>query len=150
MWYQKIKNDLSNIDAAIDYYTKEFEEAKLDTSIKGNLEKSLRDLPGITAHRYAQLQEIEAILEYLNILGRRVKKKAYSDYLENYNKALTSRDADRYADGDISVVDMNVTINDFALVRNKWLGITKALEVKYWNLGHVSKLRSAGLDEIFL
>ena len=128
----------------------EFDKAKIDTSLKGHLEKNLRDLPGIVSYRFAQLQEIEAILEFLNNEARRIHRKSYKHYMESYNKALSSRDAEKYANGEDAVVDMQNLINDFAIVRNKWLGIIKGLEAKNWNMGHITKLRTTGMEDIVL
>ena len=51
-------------------------------------------------------------------------------YLENYARALSSRDVEKYVDGEADVVDYEKIINEFALMRNKWLGVTKALDLK--------------------
>ena len=147
MFYNKIVRDLSVIPDFIDYYEKELEEAKKECGIKGSLEKSLSQLPGITEYRFNQLQEIEAVLEYLNIQLRKVHKKHFKTYLENYPRALTSRDAQLFADGEQEVLDTQILINEVALLRNKYMGILKGLEVKNWNLGHITKLRCAGLDD---
>ena len=45
-------------------------------------------------------------------------------------RALSSRDVDRYVDGEADVVDYEKIINEFALLRNKWLGVLKALDPK--------------------
>ena len=57
-------------------------------------------MPGIVEHRFNQLQEIEAILNYLNIELRRLRSSYFKKYLENYQRALSSRDVDRYVDGE--------------------------------------------------
>ena len=94
-----------------------------------------------------QLQEIEAILEYLNIEYRRLRSKTFKKFLENYNKKLSSRDADKYVDGDADVVDLAKIINEFALIRNEYLGITKGLDQKQWQLTNIVKLRVAGMED---
>ena len=76
----------------------------------------------IVEYRFNQLQELEAILEFLNIEQRRKKTKYYKKYLEGYNKALSSRDAEKYADGEDDVVDQQHIVNEFALIRNKFIG----------------------------
>ena len=107
-------------------------------------------MPGIVEERFGQLQEIEAILEFLNIELRKLRSQVFRKYLENYQRALSSRDCDKFVDGDQSVVDFEILINEFALIRNKWLGITKALDVKQWQLSNIVKLRTAGLDDATL
>ena len=129
------------------YYEKELEEAKGDARIHGSVEKQLRDLPGITEHRFNQLQEIEAVLNYLNIELRKIKQKHYKKYLETYAKALTSRDAEKYAYAEDEVINYEILINEVALLRNKYLGIIKAIENKMWQLGHITRLRTAGMED---
>ena len=70
--------------------------------------------------------------------------------MENYQRALTSRDVEKYVDGESDVVDFEKIINEFALLRNKWLGITKALDIKQWQLSNVIKLRTAGMEDASL
>ena len=150
MWYNKVVADLGNIPAFINYYEDELVEAKSDCSVKGHLEKNIAGLHGITEHRFNQLQEIEAVLNYLNIQLRKIRKKHFQKYLENYNRALTSRDAEKYVDGEDEVIDFETIINEVALIRNKWLGLMKGLESKNFMLGHVSRLRTAGMEDITL
>jgi hypothetical protein len=150
MWYSKILKDITVLPDAIEYYNNELNEARLDTRIAGNIEKAAANMPGIVEHRFGQLQEIEAILEYLNIEFRRLKSQHFRKYLENYQRALSSRDCERYVEGEQDVVDMEKIINEFALLRNKWLGITKALDIKQWQLSNVIKLRTAGMEDATL
>jgi len=150
MWYSKIIRDITLLTDAIDYFNNELEDARADTRIKGNIEKASASMPGIVEHRFNQLQEIEAILEYLNIELRQLKSQHFRKYLENYQRALSSRDCERYVEGESDVVDMEKIINEFALLRNKWLGITKALDVKQWQLSNVIKLRTAGMEDATL
>jgi hypothetical protein len=150
MWYNKVSKDISFIPDAVEYYNAELLVAKNDARITGNIEKAAASMPGIVEQRFNQLQEIEAILEYLNIELRRLRSQHFRKYLENYQRALTSRDVEKYVDGESDVVDFEKIINEFALLRNKWLGITKALDVKQWQLSNVIKLRTAGMEDATL
>jgi hypothetical protein len=149
-WYTKISKDISNIPDAVEYYEAELQAAKVDSRITGNIEKAAANMPGIVEHRYGQLQEIEAILEYLNIELRRLRSQYFRKYLENYQRALSSRDCEKYVEGEDDVVDFEKIINDFALIRNKWLGITKALDQKQWMITNIVKLRVAGMEDASL
>jgi len=135
---------------AMAYYEDELIEARKDARIAGNIEKAAASMPGIVEQRFNQLQEIEAILEFLNIEMRQLKSHHFKKYLENYQRALSSRDCDRYVEGEPDVVEFEKAINEFALIRNKWLGITKALDIKQWQLSNVIKLRTAGLEDATL
>ena len=150
MWYSKISKDISYIPDAVEYYNTELQAAKVDARITGNIEKAAANMPGIVEQRFNQLQEIEAILEYLNIELRRLRSQHFRRYLENYQRALTSRDCEKFVDGEADVVDFEKIINDFALLRNKWLGITKALDQKQWQITNIVKLRVAGMEDATL
>lgn len=147
-WYYKVTRDLTKLPDCIDYFENEIVEAKKELTLRGkSLERHGSDLPGITEHRFSQLQEIEAILEYLNVQLRKTKTKVFRKFLEHYNKALTSRDADKFAEGDVEVVDMALLVNEFAMLRNKFLAVTKGLDQKSYMIGHITRLRCAGLDD---
>jgi len=141
---------MGEIVNAISYFEQQLAEAKFECSMKGNLEKQSRDMPGIVEHRFNQLQEVEAILEHLNTEMRKLRSQKFRKFLEAYNKALSSRDAERYVDGEQEVVDMQYLINDFSLVRNKFIGLIKALEAKQFQINNIVKLRAAGLEDISL
>ena len=147
-WYTKVTQDISAIPDFIFHYENELSQAKNEVKIYGNVEKNIAALPGITEHRFNQLQEIEAVLQYLNLQLRKIRRKHFQKYLEAYNRALTSRDAEKYVDGEDEVVDYEVLINEVALLRNKWLGIMKGLEAKQWQMGHIVRLRTAGMEDI--
>lgn len=149
-WYSKVSKDISVIPDAILYFENELFEARRECKISGNIEKAAASMPGIVELRYAQLQEIEAILEYLNIELRRLRSQFFRKYLENYQRALSSRDVEKYVDGEADVVDFEKIINEFALLRNKWLGILKSLDIKQWQLSNVIKLRVAGMEDASL
>lgn len=149
-WYSKITRDLTQIPSFISFYESEITDARKDIKISGNIETNLKELPGIIEYRFSQLQEIEAVLNYLNIQLSKIRRKHFQKYLESYNRALSSREAEKYTDGEDEVIDFETIINDVALIRNKWLGIIKALESKNFNLGHISKLRVAGIEDASL
>jgi len=149
-WYNKISTDIMHIPDALLHYESELNAARAECKIYGNLEKAAASMPGIVEHRFGQLQEIEAILELLNIELRRLKSQFFRKYLENYQRALSSRDCEKFVEGEADVVDFEKIINEFALLRNKWLGITKALDQKQWQITNIVKLRVAGMDDATL
>ena len=148
MWYSRVVSDLSAIPDFIAHYEQELNTAKRDCRISGIVEKNIAALPGITEQRFNQLQEIEAVLNYLNIQLRKIRRRHFQKYLEGYARALTSRDAEKYVDGEDEVIDFETIINDVALLRNRWLGIMKGLDTKQWQMGHIVRLRTAGMEDI--
>jgi hypothetical protein len=146
-WYSKVAKDISYIPDAVEFYKAELIEAREEVKLRGNVEKAAAQMPGIVENRYGQLQEIEAILEYLNIELRRLKSQHFRKYLETYQRALSSRDCEKFVEGEADVIDFEKIINEFALLRNRWLGITKALDQKQWQITNIVKLRVAGMED---
>ena len=149
-WYTKVSQDLSKIPDFIFHMEAELVNAKSEVKIYGNVEKNIANLPGVTEQRFNQLKEIEAIHNFLNIQLRKIRRKHFQKYLEAYARALTSRDAEKYVDGEDEVIDFETIINEVALLRNKWLGVMKGLESKNFMLGHVVRLRTAGMEDIVI
>jgi hypothetical protein len=149
-WYSEVSRDISKIPDAVFYFENELTHARQEVKLSGNVERAAASMPGIVEHRFNQLQEIEAILEYLNIELRRLRSSYFKKYLENYQRALSSRDVEKYVDGEADVVDYEKIINEFALLRNKWLGVLKALDQKQWQITNVVKLRVAGMEDAAL
>jgi hypothetical protein len=146
-WYRRVSGDISQLPDAIAYYESELQSARIETSIKGNLESNSRLMPGIVEHRFNQLQEVEAVLEWLNIQLRKKRSEVFKKFIENYNRALSSRDAEKYVDGDKDVVEWQLLINEFAMVRNKYLGLMKAIDSKQFQINNIVKLRVAGMED---
>lgn len=147
-WYNKVVKDLSQLPDCISHFESELSSGKFELTLKGkSLEKHASELPGVVEQRFGQLQEIEAILEHLNISLKSARSASFKKFLEAYAKQLTSRDAEKYVDGDPAVINLTILVNEFALLRNKFLALHKGLDTKNWMIGHITKLRVAGLED---
>lgn len=146
-WYTKVTQDLSILPDFISHYEQEISRAKYDTHIKGVVQKSISELPGITERVFSQLQEVESVLNFMNIQLKKLRSQTFKKYLESYNRALTSRDAERYVDGESSVIDFETLVNEVALLRNRYLSVMKALESKNFMLGHLVRLKCSGMED---
>lgn len=147
-WYSKITQDLSVLPDFITAFETDLRAARFTVKVSGNVEKNIAALPGLTEEYFTKLQTVEAVLNFLNIKLRQIRRKHFQKYLEGYAKALSSRDAEKYVDGESEVIDFEILINEVALLRNEWLGVIKGLDSKQWQLGNIVKLRCAGLDDI--
>lgn len=147
MWFNRVKSDLSCLPDALSHFETEYQAAQHEVKIHGVLEQNMAKLPGQFEYRYAQLQEVEAILEYINIQRQKEYMSKFKYYLEGYQRRMSASDAKIYADGDAAVVAWTEMENEVALVRNKFLSITKSMEMKQWQLGHCTKLRVAGIED---
>lgn len=147
-WYADVSRDISKIPSAVLHFENELNDARVEVKLKGNVERAAAEMPGIVEQRFNQLQEIEAILEHLNIELRRERSKVFRKYFESYNRTLTSRDAEKFVDGEESVINLQHLCNQYSLLRNKYLGIMKGLDTKQWQIGHITRLRTAGMEDI--
>lgn len=148
--YSDVVTNLGKLPDFLSQFEAELIKAKTEISIYGNVEKNIAALPGISEQRFNQLQELEAVLRYLELELRKIRKRHFKMYLEGYARALTSRDAEKYVDGEDEVITYEIMINEVALLRNKWMGVMKGLEQKSFMLGHVVRLRTAGMEDITL
>lgn len=149
-WYSRVtadENDFSPLVEAIIHYENEFEQAKLEVKLKGSVENASTRLPGIMAHRFGQLQELEAILRYLEIRMTKAKGAAFKKFLEGYHRTMSSRDAEKYADADDKVIELALLINQTALIRNQFLAIMKGLDAKSFQIHNLVKLKAAGMED---
>lgn len=149
-WYNKIVKDLEQLIPFVEYYEAELKVARSEIKVNGRLEREASNLPGLTEFRFNQLQEIEAVLQFLNLQLLKVRRKHFQKYLEGYSRALSSRDAEKYVDGEAEVIEHEIIINEIALLRNQYLGIMKGLESKNFMLGHVVRLRTAGMEDVVI
>jgi len=146
MWYNRVVDDLAEVASAIEYYNNELSDAQPETRITGNIEKNAQELSGIMSHRFGQLQEIEAILKYINIKYDKMRSDHYRKYLERYNRELTDRSIEKYIDGESDIVSMAMLINEVSLVRNRYLGLVKGLDIKQFQISNIIKLRVVGME----
>lgn len=149
-WYKEIvlKEDIGKIYDCVEWYESELEEARKEIQISGSLEKASSRLPGLFEHRYAQLQELEAILEFLNVENRKCRSHHYKQFKEAYNTELSDRIIEKYINGVDEVITWDKLCIAIGLIHSQMTGITKALDQKNWQIGHIVKLRTAGLEDV--
>ena len=146
-WLDILDQDHSKTDDFIKEYNLYLVDAKKELGIDGHVEKLARQMPSITDKRFSQLQEVEAVLELFTIKLKRERSMHYKRYLEHYSRALTSRDVEKYIDAEPTVIELLYIQNKLALIRNKFAGITKSLEIKHYQITNIVKLKAAGLDD---
>lgn len=149
-WYNlvtKDPSDLSPLGDALLFFNKELETAEAETRIQGNVSQECGRLPGVQSFRNTQFNEVQAILNYLELKLKKAKTDAFKKYLEAYNRSLSSRDADKYADVDDDVMDLSMLIAEVSLVRDRYLSICNALNTKQFQLNNIVRLRTTGMED---
>ena len=148
-WFKLIvmQQEISALPDFMDYYDRELEEARKEVKIQGSLEKESARLPGYFEHRFAQLQEIEGVLEYFKKQEENEKNKKIRHFKEHYNTELSDRNAERYASTDPEVLFWSECILHIGVLHKQMLGVTKALDTKNFQIGHIIRLRTAGIED---
>lgn len=146
--YQIVKKDESKLTEVLSYFNSEYEEARGELKISGKLERCISEISAHFDYRYSQLQELEAILEHFNIKLKSIKSKKYQQLINTSARALSQSDLRQYIEGDEQVVAVQTVINEIALVRNKFISLSKGFETMNWQLSNLTKLYAAGLDDI--
>ena len=108
------------------------------------------ELPGIVEYRYAQLQELEAIIDLLEKRMDKLHSEKYKHYSESYNKILSDRQIEKYVNGEDEILALHEIIILFSLLRNQYHGIMKSLEILNWQISNITKLVVAALDNTVL
>jgi hypothetical protein len=152
-WYSLLVNDPENFGPVVDaydYYVEQYEEGRKEADglmRRGkSIEAAKMALPGITDYRYNQLQEADQIIGFLQNREKRLLGVNRRRYREHYNRELTDGMVEKYAETDPDLLDIAEIRNNFALVRNKLLALTKHHEVLHFQLLSIGKLRAAGIQ----
>ena len=146
-WYYEVVGDWSRLPDFLEYFSNAAEETRVELSMKGRIEDHSRKLPTITEQCFSRLQIINGLVRFFEIELERIRSVHYKKYLEHYQKALSSRDVEKYIDGEKDVVDLNLLLNEICTIRNIFVSLTKGLENKGFQLNNIVKLRAAGLDD---
>lgn len=154
-WYNAIArdpNDLSPVVEAIAYFDAQHLEAReeLENLTGQRLMQVQARLPGIVEYRYQQLTELEAILSYLEIREDAAVGKQRLFYVEVYARKLTDRMVDKFAECHPDVIIIRELRNHVTAVRNRFVALSRGHEYLHFQLGNITKLRIAGLDDAIL
>jgi hypothetical protein len=147
-YFQAIKKDETTLPKVLEYFNDEYEDARKEVDIKGSLTECVSKISSRYEYRVSQLQEIEAILKHFEIKLSQRKSSLYQKFLENYNRSLSSTDIKIYIEGQPEVVAIQQIINEIALIRNKYMGLTKGFETANYQLSNLSRLYASGVDGV--
>lgn len=147
-WIKEVQNDLDRVDDFIREYDKHYLEAKQDIQVEGNLITLAKKMPSIIEIRYSQFEDINTIMAILEHILARRRSKHFVNYTENYQRSLSSRDIQQYIDGEDDVFEVAEKLAKVTRLRNKFAGVSKALEAKQFQISNIVKLKVAGLDDV--
>lgn len=146
-WHRVIKQDKSKLVDFLDYFENELLDARNEVKAQGVIETVAKNIPYYHDIRFGQLQQIETVLEMLEIELKRIQSEKFQMYLEGYKRTLSSADCMKYVQGDKDVVAQCELINEVKNIRNMFIGIVSSLEKLGFAIGHIVKLRTAGIED---
>ena len=152
-WYYRVTADVDNwhqpLADALEHYYKEYEQAQ--TEMNPERGRTITDysgkLPGMVEYRNSQHAEIEGIMKFLEMRYEKAKIEKKKQFLEHYNRSLTDKVAEQYADIDPDVLVIREYIQQVALIRNKFLSINSGLSSMNYQISNISRLRIAGIED---
>jgi hypothetical protein len=145
--YYDLVNDWNTLPAFLDYFDNEAKIAKKELPMSGPIEKISKDLAFMLDTRFTQLQILNAAVEHFDKQLDKIKSTYYRKYLEKYQRALSSRDVDKYVMGEDEILSISEIINEISLMRNIFTSIVKSYEMKSFQINNITKLRVAGLED---
>lgn len=149
-YFQAVKQNENALPEALEYFNQQYEEARKEVKVAGNFGKCVSELSSNFEYRLSQLQELEAILKHFEIKLTQRKSELYKKFLENYQRALSSSDIKVYIEGQPEIVAIQQIINEIALVRNKYISLSKGFETANYQLSNLSRLYGNGTQEVIL
>ena len=145
--YYDLVNDWNTLPDFLNYFDGEAKVAKTELPMSGPIESISKNLPFMLDVRFTQLQILNAAVEHFEKQLDKYKSIHYRKYLEKYQRALTSRDVEKYVMGEDEIISISEIINEISLMRNIFMSIIKAYEMKSFQVNNITKLRVAGLED---
>jgi hypothetical protein len=149
-WYRKISSGSGDFEAlaeALDWFMTEYENMRPNLKLSGRIEKTAQMVPGWVEYNWGCLQEIDAIEKWVALKADIAMDKARKYYLEGHNKLYTPTVAEKMAAGSEDVVAMRLLHLEVHLVREKFVSMSKGLEILHYQIGHITKLHAAGVED---
>ena len=150
-WLHKISFDPMDFQAVLDAYTyfeDQYEYFRKELDIKGkNINQVAAKIPGLSEYHYAQMSEVRAIFDNIELEYESVKQKARKFYLENYNRTMTAGQVENYADNNQDVIEMKRIMVQMKFMLNLWEGLSRGIERLHHQVRIISDNRRGGLDD---
>lgn len=154
-WFQTVVSAGTAGDAdllvalqAVDAYADEYSEAKKDLRVDGErIENIAAKIPGMTDHRWAQVMDLNSIVDYLEHRERRALFDEMQRMMDHYQRQLTYQQYKDYADTSDPVQTIRLVRQQVGDVFNLFQGIHKGIDALNYQVSNITKLRTAGCED---
>lgn len=145
------EDSLEKIIPVLPKYDEKIKKAEAIFQLEGRkLEEILKTLPHYQSNYDASYHELKSLEEWLNNIKDKKTAKFWKKYNENYSRSLSTRDIQAYIAGEKEIVEINQIIIEVTLLKNLMFSIVDALKQMGWQMGSITKLRIAEMQETIL
>lgn len=147
-WFQVIRKDDTKLNDAIEFYLKEYEEAKKEVNVKSYMRMSdaIAAISSNFEHRLDQYSDLESIYQFFDNKYKKLRGALTQKIINNSPKAINSTDLKAFIDANEVVAEYVDKLLLIDSVRKKYEGLSKAFDVLNWQMSNLVKLQIAGLD----
>lgn len=147
-WFQIIRKDETKLNEALEFYLKEYEEAKKEVNVKSYVKMSdaIAAISSNFEHRLDQYSDLESIYQFYDNKYKKFRGALTQKIISNSPKAINSTDMKAFIDANEVVAEYVDTLLLIDSVRKKYEGLSKAFDVLNWQMSNLVKLQIAGLD----
>ena len=143
-----------NVHLVLDYietYKAKIAEVKPFFTLEGRkLVEICQNIPKRIAEFKTYEAELKSIEELLTIRRDKIEGLRYKSLNEGNSRHLSQTDIKQYIKGDAEFVEMSELILEISFLRKKMEAIIEGLNIMNWQVGHITKLAIASLEEYVL
>ena len=147
--FEKLNDDLSNVDKILKPVIKEIKNAKDDISLdKKNISVAIVQQASLVAYYDEIKAELKHLMDYSELLIKRKKGEIYKDILTTLAKSMTDRALDKLVESDDDYLETYRRYLDIKELYDKTSGVVNALIQRSYSLNNLVKIDENELQNI--
>lgn len=145
--FRAAKSDPAVLVAYLDDCEAAYERGKKKLFVEGKLETESAQHAGWLGYYDEMRAELEALKKLYEGKSKRKRAELYRKFLEEYPRALQSKDIDQFITTDKSWQKIDDVLQEIVLIHDKMQGLVANMQAKGWQISHIVKLRVTGLED---
>lgn len=142
---------LEEIIPLLPRYEEKIKKAEPIFKLEGRrIEEIMRTIPHYQSSYDESYQELKSLEEWVNNIKEKKVGKLWKKYNEGYSRSLSTRDIQAYISGEKEIVELNQIIIEISLLKNSMFAIVDAIKQMGWQMGSITKLRIAEMQDAIL
>ena len=153
-WYETVRNDMSRMQEAFEYFQKVAKDAEPHLAMIGNLQTLVAETPGLTYFYRAihtDAQQIRRFLEERLEIDSAVKYKWYTGTEARVTHGdLKVTDINKFVKADPAIAELSMLIKYAAYYDHLLEDICESMANRSIMLSHITTIRKENLQEVFI